>query len=248
MNLISSIVNKIGRSIQYIENPDLYYLRRNDGIFDLYEKISQPWIKSIGIKTILDIGANVGQSTVTFARVFPAAKIYAFEPIPDCYQKLEAKFINNKNVSAINIAVGAQLGELSLELNNYTPSSSFLKMDNRHVESFPFTTVDKVVNICVDSLDNIVNKFVVEEPILAKIDVQGFEDKVIAGGQKTLDKCRLVIIETSFETLYKDQPLFHDIYNLMIGMGFKYAGSMGQLLDPKTKQYLQSDSLFIKDN
>jgi Methyltransferase FkbM domain len=105
-----------------------------------------------------------------------------------------------------------------------------------------------VVNLPVDRLDDIVNNFALQEPILAKIDVQGFEDKVIAGGQETLKKCRLVILETSFDTLYEGQPLFHDIYKLMIGMGFKYAGSMGQLLDPKTQQCLQSDSLFIRND
>ena len=246
MSLISRIVKKVGRSIQYLENSDLLYLRQNDGIFDLYDKINQPWLKSIGIKTILDIGANIGQSTVTFARVFPDANIYAFEPIPKCYESLEAKFIDKANVSTVNIALGAEPGELSLELSDYTPSSSFRKMHNRHVEAFPNTVVNQTVSLRVDTLDNIGNTLVLQEPILAKIDVQGFEDKVIAGGQETLKRCQLVILETSFETLYEDQPLFHDIYNLMIEMGFKYAGSMGQLIHPITGDILQSDSLFIR--
>ena len=247
MNLISKIVKKVDRSIQYLENPDLWYLRQNEGMSDLYEKVSQPWLKNIGIKTILDIGANVGQSTVTLARVFPDAKIYAFEPIPACYEKLASKFVNSGNVSTINIALGAEPGELSLELSDYTPSSSFRKMHNRHVEAFPNTVVSQTVSLRVDTLDNIGNTLVLQEPILAKIDVQGFEDKVIAGGQETLKRCQLVILETSFETLYEDQPLFHDIYNLMIEMGFKYAGSMGELFDPKTRRCLQSDSLFVRD-
>ena len=70
MNLISKIVKKVDRSIQYLENPDLWYLRQNEGMSDLYEKVSQPWLKNIGIKTILDIGANVGQSTVTLLEYF----------------------------------------------------------------------------------------------------------------------------------------------------------------------------------
>ena len=196
MNLISKIVKKVDRSIQYLENPDLWYLRQNEGMSDLYEKVSQPWLKNIGIKTILDIGANVGQSTVTLARVFPDAKIYAFEPIPACYEKLASKFVNSGNVSTINIALGAEPGELSLELSDYTPSSSFRKMHNRHVEAFPNTVVSQTVSLRVDTLDNIGNTLVLQEPILAKIDVQGFEDKVIAGGQETLKRCQLVILET----------------------------------------------------
>lgn len=248
MNLIANIIKKIDRSIQYIENPDLWYLRQNNGIFDLYHNISQPWLKDIGIKTIFDIGANEGQSTVTFARVFPDAKIYAFEPIPDCYQQLEAKFANNKNVSTINIGLGADRGELSLELSDFSHSSSFLKMHDRHLEAFPFTAVNKTILVPVETLDNIAESLYLETPILVKIDVQGFEDKVIAGGKKTIEKCQLVILETSFEMLYQGQPLFDDIYNLMIKMGFKYAGSVGQIIDPRTQQCLQSDSLFIRNN
>ncbi len=248
MKFISEIFRKINRLIQYIENPDLWYIRQNDGVFDLYNNISQPWLKNIGIKTIIDIGANTGQSTVTFARVFPDAKIYAFEPIPDCYQKLEAKFADNNRVLTMNIGLGAERGELILELSNFSPSSSFLEMHDRHLEAFPFTTLNKKIVLPVDTLDNIANDIFLEKPILAKIDVQGFEDKVIAGGRETIEKCQLIILETSFDMLYKGQPLFHDIYNLMIDMGFKYAGSVGQILEPETQRCLQSDSLFIKDN
>jgi FkbM family methyltransferase len=248
MSLFSELTKKMDRIVQYIENPDLWYLRQNDGIFDLYEKISQPWLKEMRIKTILDIGANIGQSTTTFARVFPDANIYAFEPIPDCYQKLEAKFANNKNVFTVNVAVGENPGELELELNNYSPSSSFLKMHNRHAKAFPNTAVSTTIKLQVNKLDVVANNFNLQEPILAKIDVQGFEDKVIAGGKETLGKCSIIILETSFDYLYESQPLFHDIYTLMIDMGFKYAGSVGNLLDPKTKRCLQSDSLFIKSN
>jgi FkbM family methyltransferase len=248
MSLFSELTKKLDKIIRCVENPDLWYLRQNDGIFDLYEKISQPWLKEMGIKTILDIGANIGQSTTTFARVFPDANIYAFEPIPDCYQKLEAKFANNKNVFTVNVAVGEYTGELELELSNYSPSSSFLKMHDRHIKAFPHTSGNEMIKLPVNKLDLITKSFILQEPILAKIDVQGFEDKVIAGGQETLKKCGLVILETSFDILYEGQPLFHDIYILMVDMGFQYAGSVGNLLDPKTKRCLQSDSLFVRNN
>jgi FkbM family methyltransferase len=248
MSLLSRLIRKIDNIIQYIEDPNLWYLRQNDGIIELYKKINQPWLTNAGINTILDVGANIGQSTVTFAKVFPDARIYAFEPIPDCYEKLKMKFADNKNISTINIALGAEPGELNLELNDYSPSSSFLKMHRRHTEAFPNTIVNRTVKLPLDTLDNVASNFCLQEPILAKIDVQGFEDKVIAGGQETIMKCHFVILETSFDTLYEGQPLFHDIYNLIVNMGFKYAGSIGTLVDPKTLGCLQSDSLFVRNN
>src|SRR5271156_3378543 len=40
-------------------------------------------------KTVLDIGANVGAAALYFARLFPNARIYAFEPAPDNFAVLE---------------------------------------------------------------------------------------------------------------------------------------------------------------
>ena len=36
---------------------------------------------------IFDVGANIGQSIRLFKNHFPSSQIYAFEPIPECYQK-----------------------------------------------------------------------------------------------------------------------------------------------------------------
>ena len=47
----------------------------------------------------------------------------------------------------------------------------------------------------------------IETPVLLKVDVQGFEKSVFAGGKKTLKKTDIIISEVSFRQLYKDQPL-----------------------------------------
>jgi len=42
------------------------------------------------IRTVVDIGANVGAATIYFACQFPAARIWAFEPSPDSFALLTA--------------------------------------------------------------------------------------------------------------------------------------------------------------
>jgi hypothetical protein len=84
------------------------------------------------------------------------------------------------------------------------------------------------------------------DPILIKIDVQGFEDKVIAGGADTIKKAKVIIIEVTFKELYTDQPLFHDIYEMLSKLGFTYHGNFDQLPSPVTGEILQADAIFIK--
>ena len=83
--------------------------------------------------------------------------------------------------------------------------------------------------------------------ILIKIDVQGSEDKVIRGGQKTLRRAKAVIVETSFTELYDGQPLFHDIYEGLRSLGFSYSGSWApDLKNPLDGSHLQQDSIFVR--
>ena len=81
--------------------------------------------------------------------------------------------------------------------------------------------------------------------MLVKIDVQGFEDRVLRGGERTIREAKAIIIETSFVPLYEGQPLFSDIRRQLTGWGFVYAGSVGQIRSRTTGEVLQEDSLFL---
>ena len=82
--------------------------------------------------------------------------------------------------------------------------------------------------------------------ILAKIDVQGFEDKVIDGSRECLSSCKVVIIEMSYYELYIKQLLFDDIYKKLKLLGFNYHGNWNQSIDPSDGKILYSDSIFIR--
>ena len=82
--------------------------------------------------------------------------------------------------------------------------------------------------------------------ILIKVDVQGFEDKVIAGGVETFKKAKVVLIENSFVELYESQPLFDDIYMKLKELGFEYRGALQQKIAKNTGQIISEDSMFIR--
>ena len=50
--------------------------------------------------------------------------------------------------------------------------------------------------------------------LLVKIDTQGFEDRVIRGGEQTIKKASIVVVEVSFTKLYEHQPLFSDLRSI----------------------------------
>jgi FkbM family methyltransferase len=245
---LTKFSRKIYKLSQSLEKPILLKLRQNGGVRSLYENLDHPWFHDLNIATVLDIGANIGQSTVTFNLLLPKAHIYAFEPIPNCFTQLSKKFENIDLVNTINLGLGDQTGKLNFQCNEHSLSSSFLKMTDLHKKAFPNTELYESIEVNIERLDDFMHSFSLNKPAMAKIDVQGFEDKVIAGGKETLSKCTIIIIETSFFKLYENQPLFSSIYQQITSLGFEFKGIIDSLQDPLTGQVLQSDALFFNSH
>jgi FkbM family methyltransferase len=206
-----------------------------------------PWLKDFNFKTILDIGANEGQFADKMHSLFPDTMIYSFEPIPEAFAQLEKNFKGIKQIRGINLALGDSAGEITFNKNESSASSSFLDMTDTHKKSFDFAVKTISINVKVDTLDNFMSKQNFELPMLIKIDVQGFEDRVIKGGTDTISKADMVICEVSFTELYKGQLLFDITYEIFKNLGFSYAGSVEQLRSPETNRILQADAIFIKN-
>ena len=245
--MLSTIARKVHVLSRGLEKPILLKLHLQGGLPRTYEKLNNSWFKSLGIDTVLDIGANTGQFTRTILSLLPNCKIYSFEPLPDCFEKLQ-EFANNhdNSVKAFNTGVGDQSGLMQFERNDASPSSSFLKMTDIHKQAFPYTEKSSTVEVKISKLDDICENLDLGISLFIKIDVQGYEDKVLKGGEKTVKKAKLVIVETSFVPLYESQPLFDDIYKVFSEWGFKCIGMIDQLSDPMTGQILQGDAIFIK--
>jgi FkbM family methyltransferase len=204
------------------------------------------WLRNAGIKTILDIGANTGQFAKSIHQLFPEAALYSFEPLSDCYEELIANFANVPQFKAFNLALGDETGSVEIYRSEFSPSSSLLPMAELHKNCFPFTKNQSIEEVKVVCLDTISKSLELRKPMLVKLDVQGYEDKVISGGKGVISQADIIIVELSVEQLYDGQPLFDDIYKTIMGMGFKYRGNYDQLCSPDDGRVLQVDGIFTK--
>ena len=211
--------------------------------FEPYE-----WLKEKNIKTIFDIGANTGQFAWQFHRLFPDAEIYSFEPLKNCYNEMLKRMENVQKFHAFNFALGDKTGKAEIHHNDYSPSSSLLPMEELHKKAFPFTEKVNIEEIDIRCLDDIAGHLDLKDDVLVKIDVQGFEDKVILGGGTLISRASVLILETSFRPLYKGQLLFDDIYEMLKKKGFVYSGTEHTIRNPNDGSILQCDSIFCKEN
>lgn len=244
--MLSRVTDKIHTLSKIIEEPILFKLKQQGGLPSTYQKLNTPWFKSLKIDSVLDIGANDGQFTKTILALLPSANIYSFEPLPDCFEKLQEFANKHSSVKVFNAGLGDESGVISFERNDYSPSSSFLKINDTHKQAFTFTEKSSIVEVKIERLDDIATGLNLGNSLFIKIDVQGYEDKVLKGGEVTIKNAKIIIVETSFVPLYESQPLFDDVYSIFKEWGFSYCGMNDQLSDPNTGQILQGDAIFTK--
>lgn len=205
------------------------------------------WLEDLNIRTVIDIGSSKGNTLKEFHQLFPQAAIYAFEPLAGCGELIKKKMAGVANFYYYALALSDHEDEATFWRSEYSGASSLLPMTSLHKTLFPHTARQFPEKVRVAMLDNILGGESLEENILVKIDVQGEEGKVIAGGQKIINRAKVIICETSYRPLYENQPLFGDIFRQLSALGFVYAGIWGEdFQSPQDGRPLQQDSIFIK--
>lgn len=236
---------------QIRKDPDKYVRlieENKENVFAPQQKDKYKWLQDMKIKTVLDVGAWQGDSVRLFHDLFPGARIYSFEPLPDCFAKLQELEKSVPDFKAFNFAIGDKSGKIQINRSSFSPSSSLLKMESAHKEVFPFTAGETVEEVEIRTLDSVTGELDLTPDVLMKIDVQGFEENVIKGAEQTLKKVKILIVELSFVQLYAGGPMFDRIYTLLKEHGFTYSGSWHQLLSPKDGTILQQNGVFIRES
>ena len=209
---------------------------------------AQKWrfLQRYDIRTIIDIGANIGQFATMINYACPKAQLYCFEPIRDCFDTLEATVAGIPKAKAFHMALGSEEGQIEMNHSAFSPSSSILTMADLHKREWPKSAQSSPEEVRLAKLDDVLAGEVLTRDVLIKVDVQGYEDHVIRGGRLIMAEAAVVVLETSFCELYHGQPLFDDIYRVMSELGFVYCGNVEQHARACDGRVLQADAIFEK--
>jgi len=204
-------------------------------------------LKNMPVRTIIDIGANRGQFARYISKVFPTAKILCFEPLPDPYAELQ-NWVDYQGgrVVAMNVALGAENRDVIMVMHEeHSPSSSILHTTEISDKLYPQTRKQRKIQIQQKTLDDVLRDNDLESLVLIKMDVQDYEDRVIAGGRNIFAKIHACITEICLDILYQGQATFHDLSNYLSSLGYFYCGNIDQKYgDDGHCIYL--DALFVR--
>ncbi len=188
---------------------------------------------------IFDIGANYGWYSLIFSKIFPNARIFAFEPIPATFNYLEKNIsLNNcDRIKALNYGLSNESGNINFY---FYPELS----GNASITNVSGREDVQIIPCSVKRLD----EFVLENnvyPDFIKCDVEGAEFLVFQGGYETIKNQKPIIFS---EMLRKWAAKFNyhpnQIISFLKDLGYRcFVPQNGQL-----KEFLKMDENTIETN
>jgi 2-O-methyltransferase len=199
------------------------------------EKKLQSYFKKDGKMSILDIGSCEGLDSIKYSRLFPNAKIFAFEPMEKNYSLLEKNILkfkatsiqpfkialsNNNGTADFFISSGKPEGTGEDETWDYGNKSSSLLQPDKIKDEIAWLQFKEKVTVETIMLQTFCATHNIQSIDLIHMDVQGAELMVLEGAQSLIQKIKVVWLEVEKISLYKNQPFKNDIEAFMTQNGF----------------------------
>ena len=128
-----------------------------------------------------DVGAHVGNRVRAWSSL--GANVVAVEPQPQMVTVLQRFYGSRDNVHILPVGLSDHPGTLELAINSRNPTLTTFSTDwvdqfstNEEIAAAPF---DARASVSVMTLDQMIQRF--GRPSFCKIDVEGFEDRVLSG-------------------------------------------------------------------
>ena len=132
--------------------------------------------KEIEPKVILDIGGNIGITSIFLSTIFPEATIYSFEPLKENFDLLEKNIRNYKNITSVNVGLASKNGSFKVYLSdnpeNYGGASIYPDGDGNDIKSFSECNLKNI--------NEFLNENTIDSIDLIKIDTEGAEYEILS--------------------------------------------------------------------
>lgn len=203
------------------------------------------------VRTVIDVGANIGSTVKQYRHFFPEATIHAFEPSPEWSELLHSQFDDDPKVVLVSSAVGAEEGFADLNISVGPKMHSLLRRPDRNdIRSNPRAAIREVVSVPLTTIDNYVAQSQIGRIDLMKIDTEGAERLVLQGASQSLEEGRIVAIGIEIRVVesFSGEALFGEIYDILRAAGFSLFDIPYISRDaPGDRQFSFADATFLHD-
>jgi FkbM family methyltransferase len=178
----------------------------------------------LGLNCVIDVGAHHGDFGRFLRDIGFEGRIVSFEPMGESFERLSAAAAGDVDWQVRQLGLGDESQEALLHIFQTTQFNSLLTLtpegagrwgsvvDARGTETIEMRTLDDVFDACVAGISS--------PRVYLKIDTQGYDQRVIAGGARSLARITALQTELSLSSLYQAAPSMIDALSHVQSLGF----------------------------
>jgi 2-O-methyltransferase len=173
---------------------------------------------------IIEVGANVGQTTEQFLREMPKARIFCFEPEPRAIRKFKER-ISSADVTLFECAVGDQNGVVTFNQSTGDGAakdwdqSGSIRRPKLHLQTWPTVRFETQIEVPIVRLDDWASDKNLGNIDLIWADTQGAESDLVAGGASVIRNTRLLFVEYGVIEYYEGQASLDELCGSLFDLG-----------------------------
>lgn len=159
---------------------------------DIFIQKEYPFKNTVNTPVILDCGAHIGLATLYFKKLYPNARITAFEPNPRSFEILTKNIKQNnlQDVELINTAISDKEGNIDFHVEKDT-SNPWGWGDSAVINKWYSKGKSKTIK--VKSLR--LSSFIKNKVDLIKLDIEGLEETILKEIKERLTLVKEIIME-----------------------------------------------------
>ena len=240
---VNQLVNRLGYVTFQKENLASFPLSKHlADLFDLYR-----------IDCVFDVGGNEGSyGSLLRERVGYQGTILSVEPVPEHAERLRARAAGDRNWIVRQVALGAQPGELAMNVTRHGVFSSFLTPDNSRMSDFAGQNdVLRTEPVEVMTFEALLAwaraAGVTAGNVYLKLDTQGYDLEVLKGAGTALAAVRALQTEMSVQPIYRGMPDYRAALDYIESLGFVLSGIFPVTLDQRMR-LIEYDCIMVRQD
>ena len=167
------------------------------------------------VRTVVDVGANVGFFSMMVRDLFPKSNIYSIEPVPQIYECLK-KNLNDEQSRVFNLAISNINTKVKMSFKKDESAFSHIVRDSELSK----LNEPGIIEVEAVTLDSFCIKNGINNIDILKIDTESFELEVLEGASASLSKTRFLHLEISIEN--NDRYTFSQINSLLYSTNYNF--------------------------
>lgn len=200
---------------------------------DMYERYFQKDVEGFNISkryiarllpsdpVIIDCGAHIGDDSLKLAQI-PHSTVYAFEAVPEIYQRLVQRTSKRNNIKCLPLALSHYSGEAEFYVSSGgSDGSSSLLKPKQHIKDHPDVHFSSVIKVRCLTLDDWADKEGIQKVDMLWLDMQGAEQIMLEQSKKILETVKVIHSEISTRETYEGVKPYAEFRSFLEGKGFK---------------------------